>query len=86
MQVSETETVIIFLNFNFVLCVKGALTELSTGGSPPASISKTFHSDTSDNLLAITEPAVPAPTTIKSNSSRSINITIYFLKLYILKH
>lgn len=45
------------------------LTMLSMGGSPPASISKIFHSSTSDSLLASKDPAVPAPTMMKSNVS-----------------
>lgn len=33
---------------------------------------KTFNLPTSDNLLATTDPALPAPTTIKSYSSRTL--------------
>lgn len=47
------------------------LTMLSIGGSPPASISSTFHSGTSDSLLASRDPAVPPPTMMKSNLSPS---------------
>lgn len=47
------------------------LTLDSIGGSPPASMSNTFHFLFSDNRLATTEPAEPAPTTMKSYSFES---------------
>src|SRR6266498_659624 len=40
-----------------------------SGGRSPASISATRHSGSSDRREAITAPAEPPPTTIKSNSS-----------------
>lgn len=42
----------------------------SIGGSPPASNNKTFQFGFSDNLEATTEPAEPAPTTMKSYGSK----------------
>lgn len=41
----------------------------SIGGSPPASMSNTLCSGFSLRRAATTEPAVPAPTTIKSTKS-----------------
>lgn len=38
----------------------------SIGGSPPASNRRTFQFGFSDNREATTEPADPAPTTMKS--------------------
>jgi hypothetical protein len=56
-------------------------TSLSTGGSPPASTSKTFQSLFSVNLLAKTLPADPAPTIMKSYSSKpKIDCLISFLQ------
>src|SRR5215467_2100133 len=40
-----------------------------SGGRSPASISATRHAGSSDRREAITAPADPPPTTIKSNSS-----------------
>lgn len=40
------------------------------GGESPASINKIFHPSISLRRLATTEPAEPAPTTIKSYSSK----------------
>ena len=51
--------------YNFAFKLVG-LTSLSIGGSPPASRSNTFQSGFSDNLLAKTPPADPAPTMMKS--------------------
>lgn len=45
------------------------LTSDSIGGSPPASNNNTFQFSFSLKRLATTEPADPAPTTIKSYSS-----------------
>lgn len=42
----------------------------SSGGSPPASNSKTFQVFTSLKRLATTDPAEPEPITIKSYSPR----------------
>lgn len=42
----------------------------SIGGSPPASNNSTFQLGFSDNLDATTEPAEPAPTTMKSYGSK----------------
>lgn len=42
----------------------------SIGGSPPASNNRTFQFLFSLKRLATTEPAEPAPTTIKSYSSK----------------
>lgn len=42
----------------------------SMGGSPPASSNRTFQFSFSLSRLATTDPALPAPTTIKSYSSR----------------
>lgn len=43
------------------------LTLATAGGSSPASMSRTDQSDTSVRRLASTQPADPAPITIKSN-------------------
>lgn len=53
------------------------LTTLAAGGSSPASTSKTVQLDTSDSLLASTDPEDPAPTTMKSNESPSENEKTY---------
>lgn len=42
----------------------------SIGGSPPASSNRTFQFSFSLSRLATTDPALPAPTTMKSYSSR----------------
>lgn len=51
-----------------VIKKKLILTRLSAVGSPPVSISKIFHMSTSERRFATTDPADPAPTTIKSYS------------------
>lgn len=52
------------------------LTIDSIGGSPPASKSSTFHSGFSVNRLATTDPAEPAPTTMKSYSSSPFSMAV----------
>lgn len=47
----------------------GDVTSDSIGGSPPASSNNTFQSGFSVRRLATTDPADPAPTTMKSYSS-----------------
>lgn len=48
------------------------ITSDSAGGSSPASSNRTFHCGFSLNRLATTDPALPAPITIKSYSSRPL--------------
>lgn len=52
--------------FDFTILDIVSHTSVLSVGFPPASTSKIFHSGFSLSLLATTEPAAPAPNTMKS--------------------